>query len=73
MIKILNIDELKKYENYFESGSEEETIIKQAIDDMNIDKNIIVKLKITKHYSSLVIYKYDKSLYRYIISNAIYI
>lgn len=73
MLKELNVEEVRKIADNIDSKCESNSILYKTASDMEKGEKIKVKEKITRVSHSIVIYRYDKQLYRYTICGEMFL
>lgn len=73
MLKELTVDEMKEMAKKVDLYSDANLLLKEAADAISRGEKVKIKEKRTKTVHSLVVYRYDKDLYRYSICGEIFL
>lgn len=73
MLKELSVNEIRNYKKYVEENTELYELLEEYAKNIEDNKKVIVKEKMSNTGMSIVFYNYDKKLYRYVKSGEFYL
>lgn len=73
MLKELSVNEIRNYKKYVEENTELYKLLEEYAKNIEENKKVVVKEKMSNMGTSIVFYNYDKKLYRYVKSGEFYL